>query len=86
VNASKWKKKVLVDKKRNKAFTLFQRINGTIDLYEINLTTGNITFRLNIPFPYVQKIQIQDGYLYYIYKGYGEGQLKKLFRQRLAGP
>lgn len=85
VNTSKWEKKVLVDKTRNKAYTLFQRINGTLDLYEINLKTGNTSYRLNIPFPYVQKIQIQDGYLYYIYKGYGEGQRKKLLRQRLAG-
>jgi hypothetical protein len=85
VNVSKWKEKVLVDKKQNRAYTLFHRINGTLDLYEINLSTGNTAYRLNIPFPYVQKIQIQDGYLYYIYKGFGEGQRKKLFRQRLAG-
>jgi hypothetical protein len=83
LNPAKWKEEIWVDGKRNRAYTAFQHIDGTKDLKEIDLRTGVVTFKVNIPFPYVQKIKVRDGYLYYVYKGFGEYQNKKLFRQRI---
>jgi len=80
---TKWLEQVFVDETDNKAYTLFQNINGTMDLKEINLETGKLAFKLNIPFPYVQKIKLRGGFVYFVYKGYGESPKKKLFRQKV---
>ena len=80
---TKWLKEIYLDEIKNKAYTTFQNLNGTRDLKEIDLHTGKTSYILNIPFPYVQKIKIRDGMLYYVYKGFGESQRKKLFRQRI---
>lgn len=79
--SSKWLQEVYVDEIKSKAYTLYQSMNGTRQLLEIDLKTGETEFRLSIPFPYVQKIKIRNGQVFFIYKGYGEGQKKKLFRQ-----
>jgi hypothetical protein len=79
----KWLKEVYVDRIRNKAYTTYRNLNGTWDLREIDLHTGEARFSQLIPFPFVQKLRVRDGYLFYIYKGFGQSQKKKLFRQRI---
>jgi hypothetical protein len=79
----KWLKEVYVDRIRNKAYTAFRNLDGTWDLREIDLRTGEVRFNQRIPFPYVQKVQVRDGYLFYLYRGFGQSQKKKLFRQRI---
>lgn len=81
--SSKWLQEIYVDQIQNKAYTLYQKINGTRDLMEINLKTGEVTYKLNIPFPYVQKIKVRDDNIYFVYKGYVESSKKKLFRQNI---
>ncbi|MCB2219395.1 MAG: carboxypeptidase-like regulatory domain-containing protein [Bacteroidetes bacterium] len=81
--STRWLKEIYTDAVKRKAYTMNQNINGTRDLLEINLNTGITQYVLTIPFPYVQKIQIRDGYLYFVYRGWGEGQKKKLFRQQI---
>ena len=81
--ASEWLEEIYMDRKKWKAYTLFQNINGTRDLMEIDLFSGKTEYVLTIPFPYVQKMNIHDGFIYFIYKGWGEGQNKKLFRQKI---
>lgn len=81
--SSKWLQEIYVDEIKNKAYTIYQNINGTRNLTEIDLNSGEVSYRLNIPFPYVQKIKVRNDFVYYVYKGYGEGQRKKLFRQRI---
>jgi hypothetical protein len=81
--SSKWMKEVYTDEVKRKAYTMNQNINGTRDLLEIDLNTGLTRYILTIPFPYVQKVQIRNGYLYFVYRGWGEGQKKKLFRQQI---
>ncbi len=79
----KWLEEVYTDPDLGKLYTLFQNINGTEDLMEIDVFTGETKFILTIPFPYVQKIKIKNGFVYFIYKGWGETQKKKLFRQKI---
>ncbi len=79
----KWLKEVYTDIKTRRAYTMVRNLNGTRDLMEINLLTGATTYILTIPFPYVQKIKINGGYLYFVYRGWGDGHRKKLFRQRI---
>ncbi len=79
----KWLKEIYVDQKLGKAYTLFMKSNGNKTIKEINLKTGGLLPAILIPFPYVRKINIYDGYVYFIYKGWGSNQRNKLFRQRL---
>ena len=80
---NKWQKEVFIDHSTKKAYTSFMNLNGTITIKEINLHTGQLIRSIKIPFPYVKKIQFRKGFMYYIYKGWGESQKKKLFRQQL---
>ena len=79
----KWLKEVYVDKLRKRAYTLFMKSNGNKEVKEINLETGKVSTAIVIPFPYVKKISVQNGFVYFIYKGLGGNQRNKLFRQRL---
>ncbi|MCD4791250.1 MAG: carboxypeptidase-like regulatory domain-containing protein [Bacteroidales bacterium] len=78
---NKWLKKIYVDPVQKKAYTLFFNNNGTKELKEIDMETGELVSIMRIPFPYVEKISVHNGYVYFIYKGWGEYQKKKLFRQ-----
>jgi len=80
---NKWQEEVYVDDSFRKAYTSYLNFNGTKTINEINLQTGQLVKSIKIPFPYVEKIQFHNGFIYYIYKGWGENQKKKLFRQQL---
>ena len=79
----KWLKEVYVDPIQERAYTLFMKSNGDKVVKEIDLETGALKTSILIPFPYVRKISVYDGYVYFIYKGWGGNQRNKLFRQRL---
>ena len=79
----KWLKEVYVDHKWRKAYTLFMKSNGEQTIKEIDLETGELNTSILIPFPYVRKINVFDGHVYFIYKGWGSNQRNKLFRQGL---
>ena len=79
----KWDKSVIIDEQKRKLYTMFIRANGQKELREINIKTGETSLAMKIPFPYVEKIKVRDGYAYFIYKGWIETEKKKLFRQRI---
>jgi hypothetical protein len=79
----KWDENIFVDEPFRKAYTIFLNINGTRDVFEIDLLTGQIEYTLTIPFPYAEKINIKNNSIYFIYRGWGETQKKKLFRQQI---
>lgn len=79
----KWQPEIYIDQKTRKVYSLFLNSNGTITLKEIDINTGKIKVSMKIPFPYVSKINIDNGYVYFIYKGWGETRKKKLFRQQI---
>ncbi|MCB0821392.1 MAG: carboxypeptidase-like regulatory domain-containing protein [Bacteroidales bacterium] len=81
--SNKWLNEIYTDPIGRKAYTIFRNINGTKDLINIDLATGKTQYMLTIPFPYVQKIQVYKNYLYFVYKGWGNNQKKKLFRQKI---
>ena len=80
---NKWLKEVYMDEQQHKAYTMFQNLSGTRDFKEINLQTGEVTHIMTIPFPYVQKIKIKDGSLFFVYKDWGLNPQKKLYRQKI---
>jgi hypothetical protein len=80
--SNKWDEKIFVDEPTKNIYTIFLNINGTRDIFEIDLLTGQTEYTLTIPFPYVEKISIKNNSIYFIYRGWGETQKKKLFRQQ----
>ena len=80
---NKWQNEVFIDRATKKAYTSFMNLNGTKFLKEIDLSTGQLIKSIKIPFPYVEKIQLLNGYIYFMYKGWGETRKKKLFRQQI---
>ncbi len=81
--SDKWQEEVFIDEYAQKAYTSYMNLNGTKVIKEIDLQSGKLIRSIKIPFPYVEKIQIRKGFMYYIYKGWGETQKKKLYRQKL---
>lgn len=81
--SNKWQEEIFIDRYTKRAYTSFINLNGTKTIKEIDLNTGKLIRFIRIPFPYVEKIQFRNGFIYYIYKGWGEAQKKKLFRQQI---
>jgi hypothetical protein len=66
-NNKHWVEDICIDEVYNKAYTLF-RINGISYLHEINLKDGSLGKAIKIPdFPFVSKIQINNGKIYFLY-------------------
>ena len=78
-----WKKDMLVDDALGKVYTLFLR-DGIFTLYQIDLDNGKLGEPIPIPdYPFIQKMQVHNGYLYFIYKEKNYDEYKKLFKMLL---
>ena len=78
-----WQEELLVDDALGKTYTIFLN-DGLFTLHEINLDTGELGPAINIPdYPFIQKMQVYDGYLYFIYKEKNYDEYKKLFKMLL---
>lgn len=78
-----WKKDILVDEERGKVYTVFSE-DGLFRLNEINLITGKLGPTVLIPsYPFIEKIKIRDGFVYFLYKEKKHYQYKKLFKMPL---
>ncbi len=66
-NNKHWVEDIFIDEVSNKVYTLFKR-NGISYLHEINLKDGSLGKAIKIPdFPFVSKIQINNGNIYFLY-------------------
>ena len=66
-NDKHWIEDIFIDEVSDKVYTLFKR-NGISYLHEINLKDGNLRKEIKIPdFPFVSKIQIYNGNIYFLY-------------------
>ena len=77
-----WLKKIIIDKITNKAYTLFQK-NKKYMLAEIDLIYGNAKEPVSIKFPWIDKIQVLNGVLYFLYKTDAVNYKKSLYKQTL---
>ena len=77
----KWKEKLFVDEKNQKVYCMFRR-GGFHSLHEINLWTGELSKRTDIPkFTFVGKLRIHNGNLFFLYRDRIEDQsLTKIYR------
>ena len=75
----RWGEEVLIDEVAGKAYTWFLE-KGHPELHEIDLATGELGPAMRIYHPYVEKIRVRDGYVYFLYREFGSLQRKTLYR------
>lgn len=64
-----WKEEIYLDEIKGQAYTIFEN-NNHKELYEINLKTGDIKYKMTVPFLFPDKLLINNGYLYVLHKDY----------------
>lgn len=64
----KWHQQILFDKKNNKVYTVFNTKKGKA-IHRINLTKGTTQPVLFLECTFVEKMKIEDGYLFYLESG-----------------
>ena len=79
---SGWKKNVIQDKVTGAIYALFE-LNGFSYLGLIDVKTGNIDKKVKLSFKYVDKIRVNNNFVYYIYRPFESLQRKFLYREQL---
>lgn len=77
-----WKHKIYLDNETGRAYTCFWK-NGIYEVNEINLNTGKLEESCKIHFAWIDKIQINAGHIYYLYKSAQNNFKKCLYKQKL---
>lgn len=79
-NDDDWQKEFTMDKSTNKVYAIFKK-DGLTSLAEINLRDGSIGPKVQIPeFVYIENIQINDGFVYFLYKEKINYEFKQLYK------
>ena len=77
-----WAGRVVQDRRTRRMYAVFQR-NGTSWLRAIDPVSGALAAREPVTYAYPERLQVHDGYLYYVYRPF-ESLLKKgIYRERL---
>ncbi len=82
-NWKEWKNKMLKDEIENKVYAVYEK-NGHKYIKEISLRTGREMGKYNLQFHSADKIKIQDGYAYYIYRPFESTQQKFFYRELIS--
>jgi len=82
IKEGNWSKDIYIDEGKSKVYTTFIQ-NGYYFLYTVDLNTGELKKVLSIAHLYPEKLQIHDGYVYYLYHEAGSGDNKELFRHSI---
>lgn len=77
-----WKKQLIQDQTTGEVYAVFD-IAGFTYLGLVNLQTGEIKEKVKLEFRYIDKIAIQDNFVYYIYRPFESTQKKFLYKERL---
>jgi hypothetical protein len=79
---SGWKRNVIQDKVTGAIYAVFE-LNGFSYLGLINVNTGKIDKKVKLAFKYVDKIRVNNNFVYYIYRPFESLQRKFLYREQL---
>lgn len=77
-----WKSNLIQDQVTGEIYALFEK-DGYSYLGLVNTQTGNIDGRIKLEYKYVDKIAVNDGFVYYIYRPYESIQKKYLYNEKL---
>jgi hypothetical protein len=79
---SGWKKNVIQDKVTGAIYAVFE-LNGFFYLGLIDVNTGRIENKVKLAYKYVDKIRVNNNFVYYIYRPFESLQRKFLYREQL---
>jgi len=75
INKKNWVHRIVTDKYRNKAYTIFSK-NAECQVAEIDLSNGQLKNIIKIPFSFPQNIQVNDGCVYFLYHDFHDENKK----------
>lgn len=78
----RWERSILVDEIRDDAYTLFAR-NGYFTLAEIDLETGDLGKKTELPRQFPTKITVRDGVVYFMYQEMNYDDTNRLYKMRI---
>ncbi|MCF8410811.1 MAG: hypothetical protein K9G31_05885, partial [Crocinitomicaceae bacterium] len=81
-NRSGWKKQIIQDKVTGALYAIFE-MNGFSYLGLIDILTGKISNKVKLAFKYVDKIRVNNNFVYYVYRPYESTQKKYLYKEQL---
>ncbi len=79
---SGWDGKVVQDRRTQGLFVLFKR-NGRCWLRSIDPVSGSMGARTDITYRYPERLQVHDGFAYYVYRPSESLQKKAIYRERI---
>ncbi len=79
---SGWKAELMQDRKNDNIYAWYEKV-GTSYLGKIDPKTGNIETKYQLNFKYLEKIQVFDNYVYYVYRPFESSQKKYLYKEKL---
>lgn len=77
-----WKGELIQDKATGAIYAWYEK-NGVSFLGKVNLETGEITEKYQLNFKYLDKIEVHDNFVYYVYRPFESPQKKYLYKERL---
>ncbi len=78
-----WKEEVYYDHASNRYYSTFKK-DGITTLKEFNIETGKIMNSIVIPdFVYIEKISVNAGYIYFLYKEKANEEYKKIYKMKI---
>lgn len=76
-----WKAELIQDKGTGEIYALYDR-GGYSYVGHVDIKTGEIGTLMKLSYRFVDKIQIQDNFIYYIYRPFESPQKKFLYKER----
>lgn len=77
-----WKKKLIQDKITGQVFAIID-IAGFSYIRHVNTETGELGDKIQLEYRYIEKIEIHDNLVYYIYRPFESPQKKYLYKEKL---
>jgi hypothetical protein len=81
---NKWlKRSLLQDQAQEKFYVIFEE-RGRVSLHELNVATGELSAAVTLPsFPYMERVTVHKGQIYFLYREDNFLEYKKIFRTGL---
>jgi hypothetical protein len=80
--ATGWEKELIQDRQTGEIYAVYDRAGYTY-LGLVDTKTGEITEKVRLEFRYIDKISVNDNFVYYIYRPFESTQKKFLYKERL---
>ncbi|MFZ5553280.1 MAG: hypothetical protein ACOZCO_09210 [Bacteroidota bacterium] len=81
VDKKEWEQLLVKDQETGVIYSVYLR-GGKYYLKELNTSTGEVKNVFRLYYKYPEKLQVRDGYAYYIYRPYESAQKKFLYKEK----